>query len=137
MRSNEKEKYLFEKCPVYKAILNLALPSVMGQIILVIYNMADTFFVSLTKSDAKITAVTVCMPAFMFLSAISNLFGVGGASVISRMLGAKKKDGAKHAAQFAIWGCIGVTVIYSLGVFLFMDGFVNLLGGGNPEVHSN
>ena len=79
MRCAEKEKYLFEESPVLKAILSLALPSVMGQIILVVYNMADTFFVGLTKSDAMITAVTVCMPAFMFLSAISNLFGVGGA----------------------------------------------------------
>lgn len=64
--------------------------AVMGQIILVIYNMADTFFVGLTGSDAMITAVTVCMPAFMFLSAIANLFGVGGASVIARALATKQ-----------------------------------------------
>ncbi len=136
MRSREKEKYLFEESPVMKAIISLALPSVMGQIILVIYNMADTFFVGLTKSDAMITAVTVCMPAFMFLSAISNLFGVGGASVISRLLGAQKRDQAKHASAFAIWGCIAVSLLYSLGVFVFMDGFVNLLGGAAEDVHS-
>ncbi len=135
MRTKEQEKYLFEKSPVVKAIVSLALPSVAGQIILVLYNMADTYFVGLTKSDAMITAVTVCMPAFMFLSAISNLFGVGGASVISRMLGSKRHEDAKRAAAFAIWGCIGLTTVYSLASLAFLNIFVNILGGRAEGVH--
>ena len=67
-----KEKELFEKTPVFEAVLKLVLPTVMGQIILVVYNMADTFFIGLTGSDMLITSVTISMPAFMFLSAISN-----------------------------------------------------------------
>ncbi len=135
MNQREREKYLFEESSVMKAIISLALPSIMGQIILVIYNMADTFFVSLTRSDEMITAVTVCMPAFMFLSAISNLFGVGGASVISRLMGARQREQAKHASAFAIWGCIAVSTVYALGVYIFMDGFVDLLGGKADDVH--
>lgn len=135
MKNNLKEKYLFEQSPVLTAILKLAIPSVAGQIILVLYNMADTFFVGLTNSDAMITAVTVCMPAFMFLSAVSNLFGVGGASVISRMLGRGETEPARYAASFAIWGCFSVTILYSLGVWLFLDPFVDLLGGADSEVH--
>lgn len=134
MRSLDKEKELFETTPIMRAIAELAFPSIMGQIILVIYNMADTFFVGLTRSDAMITAVTVCMPAFMFLSAISNLFGVGGASVISRFLGVNNKKDAGRASAFAIWGCVAVSVLYALGAWVFMDGFVNLLGGGNNEL---
>lgn len=130
-----KEKYLFEDAPVLSAILKLALPSVIGQIILVIYNMADTLFVSLTGSDVMITAVTVCMPAFMFLSAISNLFGVGGASVIARALGKNDEDRAKHTYEFAIWGCIAVTFVYCSAAYLLLDGFVDILGGSNPDVH--
>ena len=130
------EKELFERTPVLKAIASLAFPSILGQIILVIYNMADTFFVGMTKSDSMITAVTVCMPAFMFLSAISNLFGVGGASVISRSLGKGRRDRAMDASRFAVWGCIGVTAVYCIGAFLFLDTFVDLLGGGNPSVHA-
>ena len=63
----EREKTLFEDSPVLEAIVRLAFPTVIGQIILVLYNMADTFFIGLTGSDAMITAATVCMPAFMFL----------------------------------------------------------------------
>ena len=133
--NREKERYIFESSPVFRAILSLALPSVFGQIILVIYNMADTYFVGLTGSDEMITAVTVCMPAFMFLSAIANLFGIGGASVVSRLLGAGKRDEARMASSFAFWGCVFTAGFYALGTFLLADRFVDLLGGTNAMIH--
>ena len=129
------EKDLFENSPVLKAILRLAVPTVIGQIILVIYNMADTFFIGLTGSDAKLTAATVCMPAFMFLSAISNLFGVGGSSVICRAMGSSHFSRVKKASAFAFWGCILVTVFYSLAAWLACDAFIDWLGGKAAEVH--
>lgn len=136
MSKNTIEKQnLFENTPVPRAIVELAIPSVIGQIILVVYNMADTFFVGLTGSDAMITAATVCMPAFMFLSAISNLFGVGGASVISRALGVRDRERAERVSSFAVWGCLLVSLIYSLGAWVFLDIFVDLLGGSNPAIH--
>lgn len=135
MKDTEKLE-LFANCPVWKAVIKLAVPTVIGQIILVVYNMADTFFIGLTGSDAMITAVTVCMPAFMFLSAISNLFGVGGASVIARALGAGDNDRAQNTAAFAFWGCVSVTLLYSVAAYLFEDMFMNLLGGSDPEVHA-
>ena len=133
--SQISQQELFEKKPVTEAILRLALPTIIGQIILVVYNMADTFFVGLTGSDSMITAVTVCMPAFMFLSAISNLFGVGGASVISRALGKQNPERAASAAAFCFWGCILVTVLYAVGAYVFRHTFLNLLGGSNLLVH--
>ena len=133
----KRSRALFEDEPIAAAIFKLAMPAVAGQIILVIYNMADTFFVGLTGSDAMITSVTVCMPAFMILSAIANLFGVGGASAISRAMGAGDRERAKHAAAFAFWGCMAVTAAYSLTVLLSADMVVGLLGGSNLTVHSH
>lgn len=128
------KKDLFERMPVPQAILRLALPAVLGQIILVIYNMADTFFVGLSGSDAMLSAVTVCMPAFMFLSAIANLFGIGGASLISRAMGDSKPERAQHAARFAFWGCLVLTALYSLLSFVYADPFLRLLGARDEEV---
>jgi len=137
MRDHAKEMRIFEHDAIVSSVLKLAIPTVISQIILVIYNMADTYFISLTDNTAMITAVTVCMPAFMFLSAISNLFGVGGASVISRALGAKDVEKARHTASFAFWGCVGLTLLYSLGAWAMMDAFVNALGGSAPAVHES
>ena len=133
--SMTSEKEIFEKMPVNRSILTLALPAVAGQIILVIYNMADTFFVGLTGSDVMISTVTVCMPAFMFLSAIANLFGVGGASLISRSLGDKDREKAKKTSAFALLGCAAVSFLYSLFTVVCRDGFVNFLGGTEQQVH--
>lgn len=131
------KKNLFENTGIFSAILALALPSIAGQIILVVYNMADTLFVGMTGSDAMITAVTVCMPAFMFLSAISNLFGVGGASLIARSFGKGNAEKAKNVSRFSVWGCLAVTVLYCLGVFAFSDRFLVLLGGSDIAVKND
>ena len=137
MKDRTAETRIFEQYPIVRAVLALAIPTVISQIILVIYNMADTFFIGMTGSDAMLTSVTVCMPAFMFLSAISNLFGVGGASVIARALGAGEPKKAKYAAGFAFWGCVGLTALYALGALIFMHPFVNALGGIDQQVHAN
>ncbi|MCR5576864.1 MAG: hypothetical protein K6F56_07640 [Oscillospiraceae bacterium] len=130
-----QENALFEHSSVTHAILRMAIPTVIGQIILVIYNMADTFYIGQTGNDAMITAVTICMPAFMFLSAISNLFGVGGASVIARALGLRAGHKVSLASAFAFWGCLLTTLVYSLLAWLGRDVFIDLLGGTNPEAH--
>ncbi len=137
MKDRAAQVRIFEQYPIARAVLALAVPTVISQVILVVYNMADTFFIGLAGSDAMITAVTVCMPAFMFLSAISNLFGVGGASVIARALGANDARKARGAAVFAFYGCACATLAYSLGAWLLMEPFVDLLGGSDPAVHGD
>ncbi|HIT49740.1 MAG TPA: hypothetical protein IAD46_01805 [Candidatus Pelethenecus faecipullorum] len=134
--NSNQSNYLFEECPIWKAIAKLAIPTIISQIILVIYNMADTFFVGLAQSDAKLTAVTICMPAFMILSAIANLFGIGGSSVISRALGKNKIDKAKASSAFSFWGCLFIGLLYVLTIFLFKDLTIDLLGGKDAEVHA-
>ena len=131
------EKRIFEEYPVVGAVMRLALPTVAGQIIMVIYNMADTFFVGMAGNDAMLASVTVCMPAFMFLSAISNLFGIGGGSVIARAMGAGDKKDIPLASSFSFWGCLLSTVLYSVLSFVFLDWYVDILGGTSPLVHEN
>ena len=131
---SERKRKLFEEDSVLKVVLKLALPTIISQIILVIYNMADTFFIGLTGSDVKLSAATVCLPAFMFLSAIANLFGIGGAATISRAMGVGNRDRAHAAASFAFWGCTLTTLFYSLLAFLLRYQFLYLLGGIHKEV---
>ena len=101
-----KEIELFENYSIPKAVAALAVPTVITQIITIIYNFADTWFVGLTNNSAAIAALSVCMPIYVLMAAIANLFGVGASSVISRSLGAKKTDKARIAFSFAFWGGI-------------------------------
>ncbi len=130
----EDKRFLFERMPVSQAILRLAVPTVMTQIILVIYNMADTFFIGLAGRDVSVAAVTICMPAFLFLSAAANLFGVGGSSTISRALGSGRTRRAENASGLALYGCILLTALYSLAAYVFRMPFIRALGGIHPAV---
>lgn len=80
MKGDREE--LFSSAPVHKAVLALAVPTVISQLITVIYNMADTFFIGQLNDPNQVAATTVAMPVFIFMTAISNLFGLGGSSLI-------------------------------------------------------
>ena len=81
---------LFERCPIPQAVSKLSIPTVIGMLVMVIYNMADTFFVGMTNNVNQVASVTVTMPIFMLLMSLGTIFGVGGASSISRYIGSKK-----------------------------------------------
>ena len=141
---NEKTNYIFEEMPIFKAIMKLAIPSVISQLILVIYNLADTFFIGLASNqayfvdngltNALISGVTICMPVFMIISAISNLFGIGAGSVISRSNGKKNTDRAKNAAGFAIYACLFSLIIYCLLSFAVLRPIASFLAGGDEII---
>lgn len=116
---NDKEKYIFEKAPVPRAVASLALPTVVSQLITIIYNLADTFFVGRLGDETMVAAVTLCLPIYMLLTATANLFGIGGASVMSRALGSGDREYARRASSFAVWGGLIAAAILSLifGVF--------------------
>ena len=84
--SSAEKEYLFTAMPVNKAVISLAVPTVISQIITVVYNMADTFFIGQMNDPNQVAAATISMPLFIFMTALANLFGIGGASLISRSL---------------------------------------------------
>jgi len=126
---NSKRTYLFEKAPIPTAVLTLIVPTVISQILTIIYNFADTWFVGRTGNEAAVAAVSVAMPLFIVMTGLSNLFGIGGASVISRSLGAKKPEDARRAFSFALWSGIGAAIVYSAVIFFFGKNFVYIIGG--------
>ena len=83
---------LFEKTPVPKAVATMAVPTMISMLVVVIYNMADTFFIGQTKDPLQVAAVSLATPVFMIFMALGHLFGIGGSSAISRALGERHKD---------------------------------------------
>ena len=85
-------KALFEDALVSKAVATMAIPTIISMLVVVIYNMADTFFIGKTNDAMQVAAVSLATPVFMVFMALGNLFGIGGSSAISRALGEKKLD---------------------------------------------
>ena len=136
-KDTSNERHLFEDAPVLRAILTLGLPSILGQLILVIYNMADTLFVGLTENDVMINGVTICMPVYMILTAISNLFGVGGLSVIARSMGKDNETRARRSAEFAFWGCLLTSLIYCAIIAILSSSITDYLLPRSLGAHGN
>ena len=67
---------VFESYSVPRAVRTLALPSMMGMLVNIVYNLADTFFVGQTGNANMVAAVSVTMPLFLLFIACGNLFGV-------------------------------------------------------------
>ena len=123
-----QRKELFESIPIKKAVISMAVPTVLSQLVHVLYNMADTFFIGQLNDPAQVAAATLSMPPFLFLTGIANLFGIGGASLISRRMGQKRSETARKCAAFSIWGGFGTALAYALVILLFRDRLLPLIG---------
>ena len=130
----DAEKYLFEKMPVPKAVATLAVPTIISQIVTMIYNLADTFFVGQIGDPLMVAAVSLVSPWFNLLTALGNLFGLGGSSLISRMMGAQNHKDIKYVSAFSIWGGAAVTLLFSLGTWFARVPLLDFLGA-SPDTY--
>lgn len=78
---------LFEETNISKSYIKLSMPLVFSMVITMVYNLADTYFVAATNNTNLVAGVSLGAPIFTLLMAIGNIFGQGGSSLISRLLG--------------------------------------------------
>ena len=119
---------LFEEAPVPKAVALMAVPTMISMLVVVIYNMADTFFIGQTGDPLQVAAVSLATPIFMIYMALGNLFGIGGSSAISRALGEKRMDRARNLSSFCCYGSIGLGIIVAALFIAGMDLILKLIG---------
>lgn len=132
---SEEKIELFERAPVGKAIAALAIPTVISQLITTIYNLADTFFVGQMNDPDQVAAIALALPVQLSMTALANLFGLGGGTLFSRALGARDTETARKITAFSVYGALAVMALYAVLVALFRDAFLALLGS-TPELHA-
>lgn len=121
-------RYLFEEAPVSKAVATMAVPTIISMLVVVIYNMADTFFIGQTNDAMQVAAVSLATPVFMVFMALGNLFGIGGSSAISRALGEKNLERARHLSSFCCYGSLGLGAIMMALSLIGMNGILKMIG---------
>lgn len=119
---------VFEKYPVPKAVMTLAIPSVLSMLVTIIYNMADTFFVGQTNDPNQVAAVSLTMPLFFIFLAVGNIFGIGGGTFISRSLGEGRHDRIKHISSSCFYMSIAAALLLTAIFFIFMDPILKMMG---------
>lgn len=125
---------VFEEKNSSKAILRVGLPAMLGQLTTLIYNIADTFFVSLTKEAATIAAVTLCAPILLIIMSIACVFGMGGSSVIARLLGEEKKEESGTTMNFCVYAMAGAGIITLVLGLVFLRPLAELSGADADNI---
>ena len=121
MKKQLDRTHILDSMPVYRAIWTLALPTMMAMLVQVIYNMTDTFFIGKLNEPNMVAAIAISMPIFMMIQAFGNIFAVGGASLISRLLGQGERAGASRAGAVSFWSAAAVCTAVSILGFIFIE----------------
>ncbi|MHB9940936.1 MATE family efflux transporter [Clostridium sporogenes] len=128
MKNKISTAEMMEKESISKVLLKLSVPAIIAMLINAIYNIVDTMFVGMLNNTSAIAAVSIVYPLFMFIGAIGVMFGAGGASYLSRLLGEKKKEEAdKTLTSTIIIGCI-FSLIFTVISIIFLDKFLLIYG---------
>lgn len=127
----QKSLEVFESMPVPKAVFRNALPAMAAMLMVLVYNLADTFFIGQTHDALQVAAVSLATPVFLIFMAVGTVFGMGGTSVISRALGEGRKDYAKKVCSFCMWGCVIVGVVMAALFLIFMEPILSLIGASS------
>ena len=116
--------------PVWPALRTMVLPTIFSQIIVLIYNMADTFYVGKTDNPYMVAATSLILPVFNITLCLANLTGIGGGALISRLLGRGETDEARRVGTFSLYLSLTIAAVFSAVVGIFMTPLLKALGGG-------
>lgn len=133
-QTKEERDELFANAPVPKALATLAIPTIVSQLINLIYSMADTFFIGQTGNPYMIAAISLSFTLFMFNIPMSGLFGIGGGSYIARLIGLKQYERVKHSSAFCFYGALALVLVYSVSIASFMQPLLRLLGASKDTI---
>ncbi len=129
-----REKQIYADMPVFKAVATMVIPTIISQIITVIYNLADTWYVGLTGNAAAVAAISLCLPVYNIMTAVANLFGIGGSSVITRAIGNSHHHRARRAFVLSVRGALLASVVYCLLLGAIAKPFLLVIGGDASSI---
>jgi multidrug efflux pump len=119
---------LFEKMPIPRAIARLAVPTILSSLVMVIYNLADTYFVGMLNDSVQNAAVTLAYPVLLAFNAVNNLFGVGTSSMMSRALGRRDYETVRRSSAFGFYCSLLCGILFSLLCTVFKAPLLTALG---------
>lgn len=112
----------------------LSLPVVLSSIVAIVYNLADTYFIAQTGNALLVAGVSVCTPIFVILMAFGNIFGQGGSSLLSRLLGQERLEEAGRVSAYCFWIAIATGAVIGGLLLILKEPFLILLGSSSDTI---
>ena len=114
--------------PVSRVISHLAVPCIISMLVTAFYNMADTFFVGMLRSNAATGAVGVVFSMMAVIQAVGFFFGHGSGNFISRELGKHNLEEASNMAATGFFSALAAGALICLAGQIFLTPLASLLG---------
>ena len=127
----EDKKFLFEKDSIPHALGVMAFPAIASQLIILVYNLADTWFIGRTNNPYMVAACSLVLPVYMLTIVISNVFGVGGGTLIARLIGGGEDEEASKVSSACIWMSLASALIFSIICLAVMTPLLVFLGASD------
>ncbi len=123
--------------PILRSIVNLAIPSVLSMLVNILYNLTDTFFIGKLNDSYQVAAVSISLPLFTLQMAMAGIFGVGGGSFLSRLLGNKEMERAENTLATAVLSTAVISVFLGIAGIALIPQFLHLIrASGQTMVHA-
>ena len=132
-------RWYLSSAPIVRALIHLAVPMAAALIVGAVYNLINAGFIGSLHDTALLAAITFGSPILGLVMALGGVFGTGGGTLISRLLGASEADPAKadeikHVSSFALWGAVITGVVLGGIGLLLLHPLVALLGADAAAV---
>ncbi|MBQ7486742.1 MAG: cation transporter [Clostridia bacterium] len=131
----DRKTALFETERVPKALFFMAVPTIISQLITLVYNMADTWFIGRANNPYMVAASSLVLTVYLMVGALANLFGVGGGSLVVRLLGGRNVEEARKTASWTLVMAAFAAVGFSVLCLIFMDPLLVLLGASSNTLN--
>ena len=125
---DEQKIDLFERMPIPSAVARLAIPTIFSSLVMVLYNLADTYFVGMLQNPVQNAAVTLAAPVLLAFNAVNNLFGVGSSSMMSRALGRRDFETVSRSSAFGFYCAVTAGILFSTMCTVFKEPLLTTLG---------
>jgi len=125
---NIEKTTLFEQARPSRALAVMALPTVASQMVLLLYNLADTWFIGRTNNPYMVGASSLALTLYLAAVSLANVFGVGGGSLMIRLVGEKQTERARRVASYSLAAAAVSALAFSVLVGILMDPILRMLG---------
>ncbi|MBS1907811.1 MAG: MATE family efflux transporter [Actinobacteria bacterium] len=134
-----RNRFYLASAPIWRSLLHLCIPMIAGMSVGVIYNIINAGFIGALHDTSLLAALAYSMPVFALIMAVGGVFGVGGSTYISRLLGAdggsdSAPDRAKQVGSFTFWSALAAGVVVGVLGLAFATPIATLIGASGPAL---
>ena len=133
MDSKEQRRFNILTKPIFPLLVKMSIPTIIGMLISVIYNVTDTFFVGQLHNRSMIAAIGVVFSFVSVIQAIGFWYGYGSGNVMSKKIGAKDYAEAEIISSIGIVIAIVTGIVIAIAAYIFVVPLAKLIGGSASQ----